>query len=82
MLPQQPEVFQNAPLTMMDIKISPAKAHSFTFDDSLEPWNFNLKDWMAADDSKVDGIATATIVFNPEGKVLLVSARKQARFGQ
>ena len=46
----------------------------FTFDDSLQSWNVSGKHWLEQNqgDHKYDGIATGNIVFNPEGKALLI----------
>ena len=46
----------------------------FTYDNSLSSWNMPAKDWLIKNqkDKEWDGLATASIVFNPHGKVLLI----------
>lgn len=47
---------------------------SFAIDESLTPWNRPVKDWLVQNqrDQKFNGLATGNIVFNSDGKVLLI----------
>jgi 8-oxo-dGTP pyrophosphatase MutT (NUDIX family) len=52
-------------------------SHIFTaeIDASLAPWNLPAKEWLRLNSeplTKVDGLATGNIVFNEEGKVLVI----------
>ncbi|PHH61391.1 hypothetical protein CDD81_416 [Ophiocordyceps australis] len=52
----------------------PKTAPPFAFDDSLAEYNQSAKTWLSRNASQVrlDGIATSTLIFNANGKVLLV----------
>jgi 8-oxo-dGTP pyrophosphatase MutT (NUDIX family) len=63
----------------------PAQEHlappdfDFEVDDSLAEWNMPAKEWLTRNGEKlrerhlkVDGLATGNLVFDPEGKVLLI----------
>jgi len=47
---------------------------AFTVDDTLKTWSIPAKDWLIKNqkDKEWDGLATASVVFNPDGKVLIV----------
>lgn len=47
---------------------------NFSVDESLEPWNMPVKDWLTQNqkDNQYDGLATGNIVFNPGGKALMI----------
>lgn len=51
-----------------------ASSTTFTIDSSLQSWNMPMKEWLKenAKDKGWDGVASANIVFNPEGKILLI----------
>lgn len=47
---------------------------NFSIDDSLVAWDMPVKEWLAENqkDNQYDGLATGNVVFNPDGKVLLI----------
>lgn len=47
---------------------------SFTLDDTLLSWNVPAHEWLVkhGKESEWDGLATANVVFNPDGKILLL----------
>ncbi|KAH8890488.1 hypothetical protein GQ53DRAFT_747516 [Thozetella sp. PMI_491] len=44
----------------------------FTFDPSLSEWNIPAQQWLTTHDKHWDGLATASLVFDAEGRVLLL----------
>ena len=46
----------------------------FSYNQSLESWNMNMKDWLFKyeKNGEYDGLGTARVVFNSEGRVLLI----------
>lgn len=44
----------------------------FDFDQSLVPWNMPAREWLTNNDKHWTGLATACLVFNQEGRILLV----------
>ena len=46
----------------------------FSIDDSLSSWDVPAEEWLVAHkkDKEWDGLATANVVFNKEGKILLI----------
>ncbi|KFA53789.1 hypothetical protein S40293_01666 [Stachybotrys chartarum IBT 40293] len=45
---------------------------AFTFADPLAKWQITAQQWLAANNSNLNGIATGVIVFDPSGRVLLI----------
>lgn len=47
---------------------------NFTLDDSLSSWNIPAREWLIkhGKENEWDGLATATVVFNSDGKILLL----------
>ena len=47
---------------------------NFTLDDSLSSWNIPAREWLVkhGKENEWDGLATAAVVFNSEGKILLL----------
>ncbi|KAI9158118.1 RNA pyrophosphohydrolase [Paramyrothecium foliicola] len=49
-----------------------APAFKFQWDSSLEKWNIPAEKWLEHHQSKLDGICVGVLVFNREGRVLLI----------
>ncbi|KXL44769.1 hypothetical protein M433DRAFT_154854 [Acidomyces richmondensis BFW] len=51
----------------------------FTIDDSLKTWDMSAKDWLVSNqkDNEWDGLATASVVFNSHGQVLIIQRASQ-----
>lgn len=54
--------------------MAPSAGSNFTFDEALSPWNVPEKDYLIKHNkqSEWNGLATASVVFNPDGKILLI----------
>ena len=52
----------------------PGTEPDFTVDDSLSQWNMSARSWLIKHqkEKEWDGLATANVVFNPDGKVLVI----------
>ena len=45
---------------------------SFDVDEALHPWNMAPKQWLTKHNKDWDGLATGNVVFDPQGRVLVV----------
>ncbi|KAK0610841.1 NUDIX hydrolase domain-like protein [Immersiella caudata] len=52
----------------------PARSYEFQADDSVSPWKVTVRQWLQDRDPSppINGVATGAVVFNAEGRVLLV----------
>jgi 8-oxo-dGTP pyrophosphatase MutT (NUDIX family) len=50
----------------------PPPPFAFTYDKSVSHWNITVRAWLSSTDSTLDGLCTGIVVFNPEGRVLLI----------
>ncbi|KAK0636092.1 NUDIX hydrolase domain-like protein [Bombardia bombarda] len=46
--------------------------YTFTADESLDPWNISAPEWLTQHQSPLDGLAVGAVVFDPQGRILLV----------
>ncbi|KAK4626573.1 hypothetical protein CLAFUW4_05187 [Fulvia fulva] len=62
---------------MAEARAPTTPTYDFTFDKALEPWNMQQQEWLGRHNlqnspSRLNGLATACAVFNPQGQILLV----------
>lgn len=78
-----PQAYEVCPPTNLDSVMAQAAASApqtaFGFEPGLAEWNVPAKVWLASNEArlrqrrlKLDNLATGAVVFNPEGKVLVV----------
>lgn len=51
---------------------NPTPAFDFTWEESLSKWNITVDQWKQDNNSTLDGVCVGVVVFNQEGRVLLV----------